>query len=381
MKFIRVLWSVLIVLFNLHEVADGQAQTNVTGTKVSANVTGTKVPDGQGISNATGTQVSTIVNGTKTPDAPAFTNTNGTQVSTNATGTLVPTNATGTQAFTNATGTLVPTNATGTQVFTNATATLVPTNTTGTLVPTNATGNQRGSWNTGTYKKPNWLWKDLHFVVTIKEPEIGDPLHKTLDFAIGFWAYSTCIEFILTKDEKTDLVFKRGRECSVDYGTPGTPSIIHVNDSCSSLRHVHHFLGHYMGLFDEQRRPDRDEYIEILQKDLPPATQKLMSKFDSSEVNLYSTMYDLSSVMHMSPRSVDDGDKAIFRTKNPKFRGIPGRVVHPSHRDYYRVSAIHGCQERFQKEMPGRSQLLQEWRHPNSLLRMRMPARYKWHSL
>ncbi|XP_064095586.1 blastula protease 10-like [Macrobrachium nipponense] len=345
MKLIHFLCFVLILLCYLHEVADGQSLANTTGTPVSANVNGTKV--------------TANVTTTKTPDGPALTNSTGTKI-TNTTGSQASTNTTGSQASTNSTGSQASTNSTGSQASTSPNGTQVSTNTNGTQVSTNSTGTQvsstqkpagtllveGGTWSSGTYKKPQWPWKGFHYVVTLKEPDIGDPLHKNLEFAMGDWGFSSCIEFVFAKDEKTDLVFKRGTECSVDYGTPGTPSVIHVNDGCISTRHIHHFLGHYLGLFDEQRRPDRDEYIEVLQKDLPPATQKLMSKFDSSQVKLYSTMYDLSSVMHMSPRSMDDGDKAIFRTKDPKLHGIPGRVKHPSHWDFYRVNAIHGCQEK-----------------------------------
>ncbi|XP_068236021.1 blastula protease 10-like [Palaemon carinicauda] len=332
MKFLYIICVILMHLLYRPQVTDGQALlTNNTTT----NTPSTQQPsDGLSVPNDIGTTP------TQRPSTQDLANDTG----TNAPSTTEPPDS---ESFANVTNISVSsTQQPNGEDLANNTVTVASS----IQQPSTTLPAEHEPWRKSTYKKPNWEWKDLNFIVTIKVPDQEDTLKKNLLYVTSQWTLGTCILFILSPEhDRPDLVFRRAAECTADYGTPISSRVIHVNDSCISEQHLSHYLGHYLGLIDEQRRPDRDEYIQLVRTDLSPLEQKLMTKFSNPDASLYNTEYDFSSIMHIAPRSIDEGSKAIFRTKDPRFRGIPGRDFNPSHRDYFRVNSIHGCQERLQE--------------------------------
>ena len=61
---------------------------------------------------------------------------------------------------------------------------------------------------------------------------------------------------------------------------------------------VRHELGHTIGLWHEQSRPDRDRYIRIDWSNIEPGGYPNFYKYSRSEVNTFSLPYDYGSIMH-----------------------------------------------------------------------------------
>jgi hypothetical protein len=59
-----------------------------------------------------------------------------------------------------------------------------------------------------------------------------------------------------------------------------------------------HELGHALGLFHEQSRPDRDNYVTVLTNNINPAAITNFDKSSSTDVQTYGVPYDYGSVMH-----------------------------------------------------------------------------------
>ena len=59
-----------------------------------------------------------------------------------------------------------------------------------------------------------------------------------------------------------------------------------------------HEIGHALGFWHEQSRPDRDQYVNIYEENIRPGSE---SNFDiETDVNSLGVTYDFNSIMHYS---------------------------------------------------------------------------------
>ena len=61
---------------------------------------------------------------------------------------------------------------------------------------------------------------------------------------------------------------------------------------------IGHELGHAIGFVHEQSRPDRDDYIDIIEDNILPERKKNFLKYGDQLVNTHGLAYDYGSIMH-----------------------------------------------------------------------------------
>ena len=72
---------------------------------------------------------------------------------------------------------------------------------------------------------------------------------------------------------------------------------VSIGYSCPFSSTVHE-IGHVLGFWHEQSRPDRDQYVNIYEENIRPG---LESNFDiETDVNSLGVTYDFNSIMHYS---------------------------------------------------------------------------------
>lgn len=89
-----------------------------------------------------------------------------------------------------------------------------------------------------------------------------------------------------------------------------------------------HEMGHILGLYHEQQRPDRDEYVTVYPENIESkylyAFEKLSGESDSL---LYDTPYDVYSIMHYHRRAFSiNGQPTITYANGRRLPDIPDRL-------------------------------------------------------
>ncbi|CAM4414640.1 M12 family metallopeptidase [Deinococcus marmoris] len=90
------------------------------------------------------------------------------------------------------------------------------------------------------------------------------------------------------------ITYNTGTSCASGLGKTGGRQTITLADRCSTGSIIHEF-GHTLGLFHEQTRPDRDQYVEIVWANIPADWQ---SQYQIRSGSAGYGTYDFDSIMH-----------------------------------------------------------------------------------
>ena len=104
-----------------------------------------------------------------------------------------------------------------------------------------------------------------------------------------------------------------------------------------------HEIGHAIGFYHEQQRPDRDDYVEILWDNLID-TREIRSDYEiKTGAHSTGTKYDYKSIMHYSPTVNTVNGNATMIIKDERFTDIVGTRNQPSSTDYRQANLFYSC--------------------------------------
>ncbi|XP_033749014.1 uncharacterized protein LOC117333703 [Pecten maximus] len=113
---------------------------------------------------------------------------------------------------------------------------------------------------------------------------------------------------------------------------------------CRKRSIILHEIGHAIGMFHEQARPDRDEYISILYNHILPPVRFNFQKIDPEQTTNYSIAYDYLSIMHYGETAFSFNRSAItMKAGNPSFQKKMGKATRISFRDVMSVNKMYNC--------------------------------------
>ncbi|WP_246615990.1 M12 family metallopeptidase [Aquimarina litoralis] len=126
----------------------------------------------------------------------------------------------------------------------------------------------------------------------------GMPNQARITNAIAHWESKTSLNFVRRTNQANYVYFKKGSGCSSYVGRIGGRQDITLANACSTGNTIHE-IGHAIGLWHEQSRKDRDQYINVLYENIQDGREFNFRTYteQGQDGNEYTSSLDLGSIM------------------------------------------------------------------------------------
>ncbi|XP_064635870.1 tolloid-like protein 1 [Lineus longissimus] len=193
------------------------------------------------------------------------------------------------------------------------------------------------------------LWD--HAVIPYEIEANFSGAHKALfKQAMRHWENFTCAVFVeRSPDDYNYIIFtERACGCCSFVGKRGNgPQAISLGKNCDKFGIVVHELGHVIGFWHEHTRPDRDENVDIIDKNIMTGQEYNFNKLTAADVNSLGEPYDYASIMHYARNTFSRGTyvDTILPKLKPHMSKRPeiGQRIKLSPGDIAQANKLYSC--------------------------------------
>lgn len=135
---------------------------------------------------------------------------------------------------------------------------------------------------------------------------VKGPTERAIHSAMNEWEQKTCVRFVPRTNQEDYIEFFDGSGCWSYVGRVGGKQQISISSSvlkpCFFHGIVLHEIGHALGFWHEQSRPDRDNYVQINWDNIKEDSKHNFRKYGHSNIDSLGVPYDYGSIMHYGKR-------------------------------------------------------------------------------
>ncbi|XP_067086611.1 meprin A subunit beta isoform X2 [Osmerus mordax] len=158
------------------------------------------------------------------------------------------------------------------------------------------------------------------------------------------YGLKTCIHFTPWKGEENYISVFKGSGCFSSVGNRRVgKQRLSIGHNCDRLATVEHEFLHALGLWHEQSRADRDDYVDIMWDRIEAGKEHNFNTYDDTESSALNVPYDYGSVMHYSKTAFNVGKEPTIVTKIPHFMDVIGQRMEFSESDLLKLNRLYNC--------------------------------------
>jgi len=155
----------------------------------------------------------------------------------------------------------------------------------------------------------------------------------------------SCVSFPDRTDEEDFIYYQPLSGCFSSVGKMGGLQQISIGSGCEKRGTIQHEMLHALGIYHQQSRTDRDDYIMVMTQNMDEDKVHNFNTYDYNKVDDRRVPYDYNSVMHYSDSGFSNNGEKTIVTRDPKFQDVIGQRRDFSDGDISMLNKMYPCHD------------------------------------